>query len=147
MIESGHSQVQVHIEKLSDYIAPTSFALGGLIFAPHLIPSVANSLAITNQLIAFLNAMPYTPYDLFNYLAGALQIKLKPFMLATVLGSIPSTISFVLLGASIKGGVITGIPHLNPSMLAASGVIFVSSLTISHYRANTPKPIQASCYY
>ncbi|MGB0388357.1 MAG: TVP38/TMEM64 family protein [Ardenticatenaceae bacterium] len=77
--------------------------------------------------------MLFLPYDLVNYLAGALQIEWQPFLLASVLGSLPGTISFVLLGASIEGNLITGIPTLNPATLAASGVIFVSSLALSRY--------------
>jgi len=75
----------------------------------------------------------FLPYDLVNYLAGALQIEWQPFMLATVLGSLPGTISLVLLGASVEGNLINGIPTLNPTTLAASGVIFVSSLALSRY--------------
>ena len=75
----------------------------------------------------------YLPYDLVSYLAGGLQIEWKPFLLATALGSLPGIITFVLLGASIQGNTISGIPTLNPSTLAASGVIFVSSLALSRY--------------
>lgn len=75
----------------------------------------------------------YLPYDVVNYLAGALQLSWQPFLLATLLGSLPGTISFVLLGASIEGNVITAIPRLNPSTLAASGIILVSSLALSRY--------------
>ena len=75
----------------------------------------------------------YLPYDLVSYLAGGLQIEWQPFLLATVLGSLPGTISFVLLGASVEGNLISGIPTLNPTTLAASGVIFVSSLALSRY--------------
>lgn len=75
----------------------------------------------------------FLPYDLVNYLAGALQIEWPPFILATLLGSIPGTISFVLLGASVEGNLLRGVATLNPTTLAASGIIFVSSLAISRY--------------
>ncbi len=72
----------------------------------------------------------FLPYDLVNYLAGFLGIRWVPFILATVLGSIPGTISFVLAGASIElfDG---GIPRLNPTTLVISILIFVGSLLLS----------------
>jgi len=72
----------------------------------------------------------FLPYDLVNYLAGFLRIRWVPFILATILGSIPGTIAFILAGASIErfDG---GIPQLNPVTLAASVAIFIVSLVLS----------------
>lgn len=72
----------------------------------------------------------FLPYDLVNYLAGILRIDWRAFLLATALGSIPGTISFVLFGASIErfDG---GLPAFNPWVLAISIGIFVASLTLS----------------
>lgn len=42
----------------------------------------------------------YIPYDLVNYLAGLLRIDWKAFLFATLLGNLPGTIAFVLVGAS-----------------------------------------------
>ena len=44
----------------------------------------------------------FLPYDLMNYMAGFMRIHMRAFILATTLGSIPGTISFVLLGASVS---------------------------------------------
>ena len=44
----------------------------------------------------------FLPYDLVNYLAGFLKVKYPAFLLATVLGSIPGTLAFVLIGASFE---------------------------------------------
>lgn len=74
----------------------------------------------------------FLPYDLVNYLAGFLQIDWKAFLLATALGSIPGSISFVLIGASIEGD-IQGVPSLNPWTLAISAAIFVISIVLSRY--------------
>ena len=73
----------------------------------------------------------FLPYDLVNYLAGFLGIRWLPFILASILGSIPGTISFVLAGASVEyfDG---GIPRLNPTTFAISILIFVSSLLLSN---------------
>ncbi|HEU4326512.1 MAG TPA: TVP38/TMEM64 family protein [Roseiflexaceae bacterium] len=72
----------------------------------------------------------FLPYDLVNYLAGFLRIRWTPFILATVLGSLPGTLAFVLFGASIErfDG---GLPALNPWSLVASVVIFVASLGLA----------------
>ncbi len=71
----------------------------------------------------------FLPYDLVNYLAGFLRINYGAFILATILGSLPGTLSFVLLGASTglnaEGG------GFNPWVLVASVVIFVASLGLS----------------
>jgi len=72
----------------------------------------------------------FMPYDLLNYLAGFLQIKWLPFIVATALGSIPGTIAFVWFGASVER--LDGtVPSLNPTILAASVAIFIFSLLLS----------------
>ena len=72
----------------------------------------------------------FLPYDLINYLAGFLRIRWVPFILATILGSIPGTIAFVWAGASIEN-LDSGLPTFNPHTLLASAVILVVSLVIS----------------
>lgn len=72
----------------------------------------------------------FLPYDLVNYAAGALRIKYVPFITATVIGSLPGTISFVLLGASLDR-VDQGLDGLNPYALVASVVMFVASLMVA----------------
>ena len=81
----------------------------------------------------------FLPYDLVNYLAGFLRIRYGSFLLATVLGSIPGTIAFVLLGASLSPDEITAmfltgeLPSLDWRPLAVSAVMFVVSLGLSRY--------------
>jgi len=75
----------------------------------------------------------FLPYDLVNYGAGVLGLPWQPFLLATALGSLPGTVAFALAGASVQSNTITGVPTLNPVTLAASGLIFVSSLAFSRY--------------
>ncbi len=72
----------------------------------------------------------FLPYDLVNYLAGVLRIRWTPFILATVLGSLPGTLAFVLFGASIErfDG---GLPALNSWTLVASAAIFAASLALA----------------
>ncbi len=75
----------------------------------------------------------FLPYDLVNYLAGFLRIGWRPFIIATALGSLPGTVSFVLFGASIElEELFMGrLPPLNPWALAASVVVFGISLGLS----------------
>lgn len=72
----------------------------------------------------------FLPYDLVNYAAGALRIRYLPFITATAIGSLPGTISFVLLGASLER-IDRGLGGIDPIALIASVVIFVTSLVIA----------------
>lgn len=81
----------------------------------------------------FIMRLIFLPYDLVNYLGGFLRTNYKAFILATILGSIPGTISFVLFGASfdISKGFQEAEP--NPWTLIASVLIFIVSLALSRY--------------
>lgn len=86
----------------------------------------------------------FLPYDLVNYLGGFLKINYKAFILATILGSIPGTISFVLFGASfdISNGIREA--ELNPWALGASVVIFIVSLALSRYFKGREKAAEST---
>ncbi len=75
----------------------------------------------------------YLPYDLVNYAAGFLKIRPLPFILATALGSIPGTLSFVLLGASVGIGALSGDPYFDWRILAVSATLLVAGLALSQY--------------
>jgi uncharacterized membrane protein YdjX (TVP38/TMEM64 family) len=81
----------------------------------------------------------FLPYDLVNYLAGFLRIDWKAFLLATAVGSIPATISVVLVGAAaspaeIEAFFLSGeLPSLDLRVLAISLLMFVVSLALSRY--------------
>lgn len=53
----------------------------------------------TSLILRFL----FLPYDLVSYFSGFLKINWRGFLLATILGSIPGTISFGLIGAAFEG--------------------------------------------
>ncbi len=74
--------------------------------------------------------MNFLPYDAVSYLAGFLEIRYWPFILATALGSIPGTIAFVGFGASIEA-FDGALPALNPRTLAFSALIFLASIALS----------------
>ncbi len=69
----------------------------------------------------------FFPYDLLNYGAGYLKLRFLPFLLGTVLGSLPGMISVVLFGAS--SGFSKELPELDPRLLAVSvGMLIISFL-------------------
>lgn len=74
--------------------------------------------------------LAFIPYDAVNYIAAFLRIDWKPFILATALGSLPGTIAFSLLGASLTefdGST----PEFDWRILAAGVGIFIVSLLVS----------------
>lgn len=73
----------------------------------------------------------YLPYDAVSVLAGNLRIPFFTFLLATALGNVVGTLSFVGVGASIEGNWAEGQLRINPSMLIFSAVILVMSLGVS----------------
>jgi uncharacterized membrane protein YdjX (TVP38/TMEM64 family) len=81
----------------------------------------------------------FLPYDLVNYLSGFLRVGYGAFLLATVIGSIPGTVAFVLMGASLSttemvNMVQTGkLPTLDWRLLIVSAIMFVVSIALSQY--------------
>ncbi len=81
----------------------------------------------------------YLPYDAVSLVAGSLRIPFITFILATGLGNLAGTLSFVGLGASIEGDLAAGEASLNPATLLFSGAILVISLAVSR-RLNRRQP-------
>lgn len=77
----------------------------------------------------------FLPYDLVNYAAGFLKIDWKAFLLATAIGSVPGTISFVLLGASFGtlDELLAGEIQINPTTLIISILLVAGSIGLSRY--------------
>ncbi len=78
----------------------------------------------------FVMRLLFLPYDLVNYASGALRIRWTSFLLATVLGTLPGTISFVLLGSSLER-IDMGLDGINPWAVAAGVAMFLISLVIA----------------
>ena len=72
----------------------------------------------------------FLPYDLVNYGAGLLGVRRWPFLAATAIGSLPGTVSFVLLGASLTD-LSTGVGGIDRPTLIASIALIVASLAAS----------------
>jgi uncharacterized membrane protein YdjX (TVP38/TMEM64 family) len=77
----------------------------------------------------------YLPYDLVNYLAGFLRVPYRPYILASILGSLPGTLTFVLAGASLNiDDIFAGrfsVSAINPWTLVLSVVLFVGGIVVS----------------
>jgi len=73
----------------------------------------------------------YLPFDLVNYLAGFMRVGWGAFALATALGSLPGTVAFVLLGASLRMDFASGAMGVEPRILVASGAVFVVGMVLS----------------
>jgi len=81
----------------------------------------------------FIMRLIFLPYDLVNYMSGFLRIDWKAFLLATILGSLPGTISFALFGSSINISEGISNAEFNPWAFGASIAIFIVSLGISRF--------------
>lgn len=75
----------------------------------------------------------FLPYDLVSYFSGFLRIRWQGFLLATALGSIPGTISFIMFGASVEGTFGAELPQLNAASLAVGALMFAVSLGLSRW--------------
>lgn len=77
----------------------------------------------------------FLPYDLVNYASGFLKINWQAFLVATAVGSVPGTVSFVLLGASFGtlDELLAGDVRLNPVTVISSVVIIGVSIALSRY--------------
>lgn len=75
--------------------------------------------------------LTFLPYDTVSWFAGFLRIRYWAFALATFLGGVAGTLSFVLFGASIEGEFTGQLPEFQPWTLAMAGALFVLSLIVS----------------
>jgi uncharacterized membrane protein YdjX (TVP38/TMEM64 family) len=100
---------------------------------PRLVGVAGRLRARTFETVLTLRFL-FAPYDAVNYLGGALRLRPAPFLLATLLGSLPGSLTFLLFGASVGdlGALAEGQwPTLNPWTLAASAALLVASLAAS----------------
>jgi uncharacterized membrane protein YdjX (TVP38/TMEM64 family) len=75
----------------------------------------------------------FLPFDLVSYFSGFLRVNWAAFILATALGSIPGTVSFVLFGAAFEGGLTGAPPSLEPASLLLAAAMFMISLGLSRW--------------
>jgi uncharacterized membrane protein YdjX (TVP38/TMEM64 family) len=99
--------------------------------AAGLVQTYARRLRENSFETVLIMRLIFLPYDLVNYLCGFLRIDLRAFVLATLIGNLPGTISFVLFGASLD--ISQGItqPTFNPWTFAFSLLLVVVSIALS----------------
>lgn len=86
-----------------------------------------------------LMRLVFLPYDLVNYASGYLGVRRWPFLAATAIGSLPGTVSFVLLGASLTD-LTTGVGGIDRTALGASVALIIASLVLARLlRRHTPE--------
>jgi uncharacterized membrane protein YdjX (TVP38/TMEM64 family) len=75
----------------------------------------------------------FLPFDLINYLAGFVRLKFQPFLLATIVGSLPGIVACVLLGSSVQIDMHNGLiwPDLHPGAFIVSLVLFAIGIGVS----------------
>ncbi len=72
----------------------------------------------------------FLPYDLVSYACGMLHVGRRPFLAANALGTLPGTVAFVLVGASVTR-LDQGVEGIEPVTLAASAALVAVSLVIA----------------
>jgi uncharacterized membrane protein YdjX (TVP38/TMEM64 family) len=75
----------------------------------------------------------FLPYDLVSYFSGFLKIGWRGFLLATILGSIPGTISFTMIGATLDGEFSIVSTSFNLNLIIISGLMFATSILLSRW--------------
>ncbi|TCK26098.1 putative membrane protein YdjX (TVP38/TMEM64 family) [Pseudonocardia endophytica] len=86
------------------------------------------TLAVTS-----LRLIPMVPFAALNYLSGLSTVRFLPYLLGTVVGSIPGTASIVILGDAVTG-------QVSPTLLAVSAACAVVGLAGVVIAARRPLP-------
>ena len=72
----------------------------------------------------------FLPYDLVSYACGLLRVHRGEFLAANAIGTLPGTVAFVLIGASITR-LDEGFGGIDPVTLSVSVVLVVASIVAS----------------
>lgn len=86
------------------------------------------TLAVTS-----LRLIPMVPFAAMNYLSGLSAVRFWPYLVGTVIGSLPSTIAVVALGDAVTG-------HPTPGLLVVSASCAVIGLAGVVLAARRPLP-------
>jgi uncharacterized membrane protein YdjX (TVP38/TMEM64 family) len=79
-----------------------------------------------------LRLIPMVPFSALNYAAGVAGVRLLPYVVGTVLGVLPGTVSIVVLGDAVTGG------RVHPALFAVSvagAVVGMAGAAIAARRA------------
>lgn len=67
--------------------------------------------------VGSLRMIPVVPFAVVNYAAGLSSVRLVPYTVASIVGTIPGTAAVVFLGDALAG-------EADPTMVVASGLLF-----------------------
>lgn len=83
--------------------------------------------------VGSLRMIGAVPFSVVNYCCGVSSIRLLPYIVATVVGTVPGTVGVVLLGDALTG-------KTDPAMLAVSGICMAVGVVGLVVDARTPVP-------
>ncbi len=84
--------------------------------------------------VVSLRLIPALPFSVLNYAAGLSGIRFAPYLLGTVLGTLPGTVAIVVLGDAVTDGT------PDPALLAVSVVSGLVGLTGAAVVARRERP-------
>jgi len=131
---TAYTVVAANLSAIFSYLIGRYFALGlfDVSTARGLLQRYANYLREHTFEAVLVLRLLYLPYDLLSYVAGFLRIPWRPFLLGTIIGSIPGTISFILFGTSFTGTFTdANAPAIDWRMLLLSALMFIISIGLS----------------
>ena len=73
-------------------------------------------------MVLMLRIAPFVPFDLVSYAAGVARVRLKAFLPATIIGTLPGTFAYNFLGASLSKG--------SWKDIAIAGCVFAIALAV-----------------
>ncbi|RKP53106.1 TVP38/TMEM64 family protein [Cohnella endophytica] len=73
-------------------------------------------------MVLMLRIAPFVPFDLVSYAAGVARVRLKAFLPATIIGTLPGTFAYNFLGSSLSEG--------SWQDIAIAGCVFAVALAI-----------------
>lgn len=85
----------------------------------------------------------FLPYDPVSYVCGLVRVPVHQFLVANAIGTLPGTVAFVLIGASIER-FDEGLGGIDGTTLAVSVVIVVASIVTSRVVRRRADPERAT---
>jgi len=91
--------------------------------------------------LLFARIVPIAPFVIVNLVAGAIQIRVRDFLLATVIGMSPGILGVVVLGNQLQRALQD--PGIGNIMLLMGLAIFFGLLGVAFYRWYGSRPLRA----
>ena len=92
--------------------------------------------------LLFARIVPIAPFVIVNLVAGAMQVRVRDFLLATLVGMSPGILAVVVLGNQLQRALQD--PGIGNIMLLTGLAIFFALLGWAFYRWYGTRPLRAS---